>query len=103
MLSTDLVPHKTSQLPMARRAGKKTSISNESILARPTYVVLLKEYLRVVVAVNVNLRDSIENGRILATRLHTSLKPGQDELQPITLLHFVHEFVDRDVPSYGRQ
>jgi hypothetical protein len=56
---------------------EKTSALGESLLTKPTHMVLLEERLRVVVAVNVNLCDSIENSQILATRLHTGLKPGQ--------------------------
>ena len=39
------------------------------------HVVLLKELFRVVVAIDVDLSDDIEDGRVLTACLNASLKP----------------------------
>ena len=62
-----------------------------------TYVVLFQELLGVVVAVNVDLGQRVKDGGILAAGLDACLEPGQDELQPVTSLHFVHELVNGKV------
>ena len=64
-----------------------------------THIVLLQERLRIVVAVNRNLRDSIENGRILATSRDASLKPRKDQFEAVTGLDLLNELVDGEVAS----
>ena len=66
------------------------------------YVVFFEEGLRVAIPVNVNLRDSIENCRILAATLDASLEPRENQLQPVPLLHLMDKFFDREVASDGR-
>jgi len=60
-------------------------------------VVLLQERLGVVVAVNVNLGQSVVHGGILRAGLDPSLQPGEDQLEPIPLLDLVDQFVDGEV------
>ena len=57
--------------------------------------------LGVVVAVDVDLGDSVVNGGILRAGLYASLEPREDELQPVPLLDFVDELVDGEVASDG--
>jgi hypothetical protein len=64
-----------------------------------TNVVLFQELLGVVVTVDVNLGDSVENSRVLATCLHTSLKPRKNQFQPVALFNFVDKLVNGEVAS----
>ena len=52
-------------------------------------VVLLQERLGVVVAIDVNLGQSVIHGGILRAGLNSSLQPREDQLQPIPLLDLV--------------
>ena len=73
-------------------------VSNEmDMSAGHTHVVLLEELLGVVVAVNVDLCESIVNSRVLAARLYTGLQPRQDQLEPVTSLNLVYKFIDGEV------
>lgn len=72
-------------------------------MKRNAYIVFLEELLRVVVAVNVDLGKSVENRWVLATSLHPSLKPRQDQLQSVPVLHFTNELIDREVTRDGGQ
>ena len=65
------------------------------------YVVFFEEGLRVAIAVNVNLRHSIENCRILAATLDASLEPRENQLQPVPLPHLMDKFVDWEAASGG--
>jgi hypothetical protein len=64
-----------------------------------TYVVLLQERLRVVVAVNENLGHGIEDSRVLAARLHTSLQPRENKLQAVALLDLMNKLINGEIPS----
>ena len=57
-----------------------------------THVVLLQESLGVVITVDVDLRNCIVDGRILAPLLNFGFEPRQNQLQPIPLLNFLNEF-----------
>jgi hypothetical protein len=66
-------------------------------------VVLLQERLGVVVAVDINLGQSIVHGGILRAGLDPSLQPGEDQLKPIPLLDFVNQLVDGEISRDGSQ
>ena len=66
------------------------------------YIILLEELFRIVITVDINLRNSIGHSRILATGLYTSFKPWQNQLQPIALFDFMYEFVDWEIAGYER-
>ena len=66
-------------------------------------VVLLQERLGVVVAVDVNLGQSVVHGGILRTGLDPGFQPGEDQLEPISLLDLVNQFVDGEVSRDGSQ
>ena len=80
---------------MARRATNIQVSTNQAETERDyADVVLLEERLRVVVAVNIDLRERVEDGSVLASGLHTSLEPREDELETVTSLDLVDELVD---------
>ena len=58
------------------------------------YIILFEELFRIVITVNINLRNGIEHSRVLATSLYTSFKPRQNQLQPIALFDFMYGLVD---------
>jgi len=60
-------------------------------------VVLLQECLGIVVAVNVDLGQSIVHGGVLGASLDSGLQPWQDQFKPIPLLDFVNQLVDGEV------
>ena len=62
-----------------------------------THIVFFEELLRVIITVDKDLRHSVVNSRILATCLHTSLEPGQDQLQPIPLFYLIDKLINRKV------
>ena len=66
-------------------------------------VVLLQERLGVVVTIDVNLGQSVVYRGVLRASLDTSFQPGKDELEPISLLNLVNQFVDREVSGDGSQ
>ena len=100
----DLWLHRIYRQQVVRRA--KTD-DQYCVIARTTghaHVVLLQELLRIVVAVNVNLRESVEDSRVLATGLHAGFQPGQDELETVASLDLVHQLVDGEVTRHrGKQ
>jgi len=55
--------------------------------------VLLEESLRVVVAIDVDLGESVVGGRLYAALVYAGLEPGHDELEPVALLHLLHQLV----------
>jgi hypothetical protein len=65
------------------------------------YVLFFEESFRVAIAVDINLRHSIENCRILAATLDASLEPREKQLRSVPLLHLMDKFVDREVASDG--
>lgn len=70
---------------------------------KSAYVVLLEELLRVAVRVDVDLRQRVVHGRVLAALLDTRLEPREDELEPVPALNLLDQLVDRKVPRHGRQ
>lgn len=66
-------------------------------------VVLLQERLRVAVAVDVDLGQGVVHGRILRAGLYPSLQPGEDQLEPVSLLDLVNQFVNGEVSRDGSQ
>ena len=68
-----------------------------------TYVILLQELLRVVVAVDVDLGNGIVDRGVLATSLHTRLKPRQNQLQPVARLNLLNKLVNGEVAGYRGQ
>jgi len=66
-------------------------------------VILLQERLGVVVAVDVNLGQGVVHGGILRSGLDPSLQPGKDQLEPVSLLDLVNQFVNREVSRDGSQ
>jgi hypothetical protein len=50
-------------------------------------LILPEEPLSVVVAINIDLGDSIVGGRLSAALMDTGLQPGQDQLQPVPFLN----------------
>lgn len=63
------------------------------------YVVVLQERLGIVVAVNIDLRDSVENRSVLTSGLNPSLEPRQNQFQPVAFLDFMNELVNWEVSS----
>lgn len=70
---------------------------------RETHVVLLQESFRFAIRVDVDLRKGIVNSGILATLLHTSFEPRENQLQPVPGLDLVNEFIDREIAWNGGQ
>ena len=68
-----------------------------------TYVILLQELLRVVVAVDVDLGKCIVDSGVLRAGLNAGFQPGQDELQTIASLDLVNKLVNSKVPRDGRK
>ena len=68
-----------------------------------TYVVLLQELLRVVIAVDVDLGKCIVDSGVLRASLNAGFQPGQDELQTIASLNLVNKLVNSKVPRDGRK
>lgn len=66
-------------------------------------VVLLQERLGVAIAVDVDLGQGVVHGRILRAGLHPSFQPGEDQLEPVSLLDFVNQFVNGEVSRDGSQ
>lgn len=63
---------------------------------RVVHVVLLEEFLRIVVRVNVDFRESIVDSLLLIASRKSSLEERQKELQTVARLDFLDKFVDRD-------
>ena len=105
MQGKDRGPRRTFRSPMARTAVTQTiSVSdNESGCEVKTYVVILQELLRVVVAVDADLGNSIVHSGVLAASLNTGFKPWKDQLNPVALLYFVNQLVDGEVARHGGQ
>ena len=61
-----------------------------------TYVVLGKERLRVIVAVDVDLGKRVEQSGILLSTGHLALHPRKDQLEPVPLLNLFDELLNRE-------
>ena len=68
-----------------------------------TYVVLLEELLRVVVAVDVDLGERVEDGWVLVTGLYAGLQPRQNQLEAIASLDLMYKLVDGEIARNRRQ
>lgn len=68
-----------------------------------TYVVLGKERLRVVIAVDEDLRERVVQRRLLKSTRNLRLNPRKDQLEPIPLLHLLDEFLNREDPNDRRK
>jgi hypothetical protein len=67
------------------------------------HVVLLQKLLRIVVAVDVDLSDSVKHRWVLTSGLNTGFQPREDQLQSVPLFDFMNEFIDREIASDGSQ
>ncbi len=61
-------------------------------LQRPFYIP--EEPLWVVVAINVDFRQSIVGSRLHAALVDSGFQPWQEQLETISFLHLVHKLID---------
>ena len=68
-----------------------------------TYIIFLKELLRIAIAVDINLGKSIKDGRVLGAGLDTRFKPRENQFEPVPLFDLMDKFVNREVAHNGSQ
>ena len=68
-----------------------------------TYIVLLKEGLRVVVTIDVNLGKSVEGSRLRLSSVDLCLKERQDELESVALLYLVNKLINAHCTGDGAE
>jgi hypothetical protein len=88
-------PRRNGQ-PREDRTTAETLVREVITVIRRTHVILLQKLLRVVVAVDIDLGNSIEYCCILTASLNAGFKPGEDQLQPVPLLNFGDKLIDRE-------